>query len=179
MSKIFDPYFTTKQKGHGLGLPTCYSIIKKHGGDIKIYSEMGLGTTVDIFLPANPELTVAKKNSGKIPLSGQGKILIMDDEVLVRETPGKMLTRLGYQAIFAADGFEAIELYQKNKASGQPCDAVIMDLTIAGGMGGKEAVRKRLELDNQAKVIVSSGYSNDPVMADFEQYGFCGVIQTL
>ncbi len=176
LSKIFDPYFTTKQKGHGLGLPTCYSIIKKHGGEIKINSELGLGTTVDIILPACPELSVGKKDRGKIPVSGQGNILIMDDEVLVRATLGKMLTHLGYHAIFAADGFEAIELYQENKASGQPCEAVIMDLTIAGGMGGKEAVKRLLELDSQAKVIVSSGYSNDPVMADFKKYGFSGVI---
>lgn len=176
IKKIFDPYFTTKPKGHGLGLPTCYSIIKKHDGDIKIYSDLGHGTTVDIFLPARPELVVEKKNPYKIPLAGQGKILIMDDEAQVRETLGKMLNHLGYQAIFAADGFEAIELYQSNQASGQPCDAVIMDLTIAGGMGGKDAVKRLLELDSQAKVIVSSGYSNDPVMADFKKYGFCGVI---
>lgn len=176
INKIFDPYFTTKPKGHGLGLPTCYSIIKKHDGDIKISSDPGRGTTVDIYLPARPELSAEKMYSDKIPLAGQGKILIMDDEALVRETLGKMLNYLGYQAILAADGFETIELYQKYQASAQPCDAVIMDLTIAGGMGGKEAVKKLLELDSQAKVIVSSGYSNDPVMADFKKYGFCGVI---
>lgn len=176
VNKIFEPYFTTKQNGHGLGLPTCYSIIKKHGGDIKVSSELGLGTTIDIYLPACPELRVEKKNSGSIPLHGQGRILVMDDDVLVRETLGKMLSILGYQPVFAADGFEAIGLYQQNKANGQPCNAVIMDLTIAGGMGGKKAVKKLLELDAEAKVIVSSGYSNDPVLADFKRYGFCGVI---
>ncbi len=176
LTKVFDPYFTTKQKGHGLGLATCYSIIKKHAGDIKIQSEFGVGSTITIYLPACPEVAVVKKDLPPRALFGQGKILIMDDEAVVRETLGRMLKHLGYNTVFASDGHEAIELYLIAQEIGEPYDAVIMDLTIAGGMGGKEAVKRLLCIDSQAKVLVSSGYSNDPVMADFKQYGFCGII---
>ncbi|PKM76722.1 MAG: hypothetical protein CVU90_11095 [Firmicutes bacterium HGW-Firmicutes-15] len=174
--KVFDPYFTTKQKGHGLGLATCYSIIKKHAGDIKISSEFGVGTTIIVYLPACPEEVVVKKAPSSRALLGQGKILIMDDEAIVRETLGRMLKHLGYNTVFASDGQEAIDLYIISQELGEPYDAVIMDLTIAGGMGGKEAVKRLLSIDSQAKVLVSSGYSNDPVMADFKKYGFCGSI---
>lgn len=176
LDKIFDPYFTTKQKGHGLGLATCYSIIKKHDGDINIISSIGIGTTVTVYLPALPDHVVELKNSPGYDLRGQGKILIMDDEVSVRETLGKMLQRLGYTISTAADGQKAINLYQNAIYSNEPYDAVMMDLTIAGGMGGKEAVKRLLEMDPEAKVIVSSGYSNDPVMAEYKNFGFCGVL---
>jgi len=176
LSKVFDPYFTTKQKGHGLGLATCYSIIKKHDGDITISSKPGNGTTVNIYLPAFPGVSVAENNLPGAPLCGQGKILIMDDEAIVRETLGKMLNCLGYTTGFANDGLNAIHLYQTAQQASDPYDAVLMDLTIAGGIGGKEAVKKLLEIDSEAKVIVSSGYSNDPVMAEYKKYGFCGVL---
>jgi len=176
LSKIFDPYFTTKEKGHGLGLATCYSIIKKHDGDITVSSEPGNGTTVNIYLPAFPDVPVAVNNLPGAPLCGQGKILIMDDESIVRETLGKMLNTLGYTTGFASDGLNAIHLYQTAQQENDPYDAVLMDLTIAGGLGGKEAVTKLLEIDPAAKVIVSSGYSNDPVMAEYKKYGFCGVL---
>lgn len=176
LTKVFDPYYTTKQKGHGLGLATCYSIIKKHNGDIRIHSELGVGTTINIYLPASSEEAVAKKALPPSALLGQGRILIMDDEVIVRETLGRMLKYLDYNIAFASDGQEAIDLYLIAQELGEPYDAVIMDLTVAGGMGGKEAVQRLLKMDAQAKVLVSSGYSNDPVMADFNKYGFCGVI---
>jgi len=176
LPKVFDPYFTTKQRGNGLGLATCYSIIRKHAGDIKINSEFGVGTTIHVYLPACPQKSIDKKGLPKEALFGQGKILIMDDEVMVRETLGRMLQHLGYDTIFAGDGQEAIDLYLIAKNAGEPFDAVIMDLTIAGGMGGKEAARKLRAIDLKAKLLVSSGYSNDPVMAEFQNYGFCGVI---
>lgn len=176
LSKIFDPYFTTKAKGHGLGLATCYSIIKKHDGDITVSSKLGNGTTVNIYLPAFPDVAVAVNDLPDAPLCGQGKILIMDDESIVRETLGKMLNTLGYTTGFANDGLNAIHLYQNAQQENEPYDVVLMDLTIAGGIGGKEAVKKLLEIDPQAKVIVSSGYSNDPVMAEYKKYGFCGVL---
>ncbi|HEX3012360.1 MAG TPA: PAS domain S-box protein, partial [Syntrophomonadaceae bacterium] len=176
LDKIFDPYFTTKQKGHGLGLATCYSIIKKHDGDIDITSKIGIGTTVNVYLPAYPDQIVESKNSPRFDLHGQGKILIMDDEAIVRDTLGKMLQHLGYTVNTAEDGIQAIHLYQKARQINKPYDLVLMDLTIAGGMGGKEAVKKLLEIDPYARVIVSSGYSNDPVMSDYKKYGFCGVL---
>ncbi len=176
LNKIFDPYFTTSQKGHGLGLTTSYSIIKKHDGDINISSSVGSGTTVTIYLPAYPEQTVEYKNSPALTLRGQGNILIMDDEDIIRETLGKMLKRLGYTVRTATDGLNAINLYQEARHLSEPFDIVMMDLTIAGGMGGRETVQKLLEIDPAAKVIVSSGYSNDPVMADYQEYGFSGIL---
>ncbi|MDD3024186.1 MAG: PAS domain S-box protein [Syntrophomonadaceae bacterium] len=176
LAKVFDPYFTTKQKGHGLGLATCYSIIKKHVGDIDIYSELGIGTIINVYLPASPHEEVVKKRLPQKNLFGRGKILVMDDEATVRETLGRMLKHLGYHIDFAANGQEAIEQYMICQQAGEFYDAVIMDLTIAGGMGGKEACNRLRQIDNQVKVLVSSGYSNDPVMADYKQHGFCGVI---
>ena len=169
--KIFDPYFTTKQKGTGLGLTTVYSIIDKHDGYITAESEPGMGTTFHIYLPASKkEITKAKDIETHI-LTGKGKVLVMDDDEYVRDIAGEMLEHLEYEVVFAKDGTEAIEMYRKN-----PFNVVIMDLTIPGGMGGKEAVKKLLEIDSKARVIVSSGYSNDPVMANFEKYGFSGVV---
>jgi two-component system, cell cycle sensor histidine kinase and response regulator CckA len=176
LQKIFDPYFTTKQKGSGLGLATAYSIIKKHNGQITVDSKMGSGTTFHIYLPASKEKVLLHSADHKTKLKGSGKILFMDDEEAVRKTTGFMLGSLGYNVEFARDGDEATELYKKAIESGEPFDAVIMDLTIAGGMGGKEAVKKLIELNPDVKTIVSSGYSNDPVMSAYKQYGFHGVI---
>ncbi len=176
LSKIFDPYFTTKQKGSGLGLATSYSIIKNHEGIITVESELGKGTTFFIHLPASPHRLVKHEMSGNEPLSGSGHILIMDDEEAIRKIMGEILRKLGYSVSFACDGNEAIELYKEAGKSGNPVDAVIMDLTIPGGMGGKECVQKLRQFDKKARAIVSSGYSNDPIMANFSQYGFSGCI---
>ncbi|MCK5099309.1 MAG: response regulator, partial [Desulfobacteraceae bacterium] len=180
---IFDPYFTTKSKGSGLGLATSHSIIEKHEGFIAVKSNKIRGTTFHIYLPAFPgeidesmdekDLTVIPKD--KI-FKGQGKVLIMDDEELIREFLGDMLTHLGYEPDFVEDGVEACEKYQDSMAGKQKFSAVIMDLTIPGGMGGKEAIKEILKIDPEAKVIVSSGYSNDPVMSDYKSYGFSGVV---
>lgn len=131
-SRIFDPYFSTKQKGSGLGLATSYSIIKNHEGIITVESELGLGTTFYIYLPASPHRIVKSEASGNEPMTGSGHILIMDDEEAIREILGGMLNRLGYSVSCACDGNEAIEIYKKAKKSGSRVDAVIMDLTIPG-----------------------------------------------
>jgi PAS domain S-box-containing protein len=175
LPKIFDPYFTTKQKGSGLGLSTSYSIIKKHDGYMRVDSELGRGSTFSIYLPASSrEIEPEKQPEALLP--GKGKILIMDDEKAVREVAGEILGFLGYQIGYAEEGAEAIARYQEASAAGAPFDLIIMDLTIPGKMGGKEAIQKLMEIDPHVKAIVSSGYSNDPIMADYTRYGFKGVI---
>ena len=176
LPKIFDPYFTTKSKGSGLGLSVVYSIVKKHNGIVDVTSQPGVGATFFIYLPASVH-GMAKKEKDTCEIAkGRGRILLMDDEEIVRDVTGEMLRYMGYGVEFAKDGAEAIELYINAKESGKPFDVVIMDLTIPGGMGGKEAMGKLLKIDPAVKAIVSSGYSNDPVMADFRGYGFSGVV---
>ena len=176
LDKIFDPFFTTKQEGSGLGLTTSYSIITNHDGYISVESELGVGTTFHIYLPATSKEIQIKEDIEDRPLAGKGKILIMDDEEDIRESLSQILTHFGYEAQFAEDGAAAIKLYKQAQKSGQPFDAVIMDLTVPGGIGGKEAIRKLLEIDPEVKAIVSSGYSNDPVLANFRQYGFSSFV---
>jgi PAS domain S-box-containing protein len=174
--KIFDPYFTTKQKGSGLGLATAYSIIKNHSGHIKVESQLGVGTTFEIYLPAKDEEPSISLDEPVTPHTGQGKVLVMDDEEMVQEVLCRILRKLGYKADSASDGSQAIEKFVKAKETGKSFDAVILDLTVPGGMGGKETIEKLLKIDPQVKAIVSSGYSDDPIMADFENYGFSAVI---
>lgn len=176
IEKIFDPYFTTKQDGNGLGLTICHSIISKHNGRLVVESEFGVGTTFTIYIPALKKESPHESASDKpTEMLGAGKILVMDDEDQVREIVAEMLKYLGYEADLAVDGAEAVALYIKAREVGQPYDALIIDLTIPGGMGGKEAIKKLLQYDPQVKAIVSSGYSNDPIMAEYQKYGFCGV----
>jgi PAS domain S-box-containing protein len=174
---IFDPYFTTKDKGSGLGLATSYSIIKNHQGHISVDSKLGIGTTFTLYLPkAEKEETHVPDINQKQVLAGQGRILIMDDEKMIREVASSMLKQIGYDVDTAADGHEAIEMYKKSLESGNRFDALIVDLTIPGGIGGKETIEKLIEIDPQVKAIVSSGYSSDPIMAHYQKYGFCGII---
>jgi len=176
IAKIFEPYFTTKQTGNGLGLPTVLSIVKRHEGHVLVDSIEGKGTTFTIYVPACKD-TFSSEQEGTMGVhAGHGRILVMDDEPLVRSVSTAILTELGYDVSEAKDGKEAIEVYMKAEKEGKPFHVVIMDLTIPGGMGGKEAVRKLLEIAPKAKVLVSSGYSMDPIMADYKKYGFCGVI---
>jgi CheY-like chemotaxis protein len=175
VQKIFDPYFTTKQKGSGLGLSTSYSIIKKHDGYIDVDSEVGVGTTFYIYLPASQVREDRKEEQGEL-FRGEGNILLMDDEEIVRDAAGEVLQYLGYTVTPACDGEEALTLYTKALEQGTPFDVVIMDLTIPGGMGGKEAIEDLLTIDPDARAIVASGYSTDPVMADYRNYGFKGVV---
>lgn len=176
LSRIFEPYFTTKQKGNGLGLATSYSIIKNHGGLINVESTFRVGTTFHIYLPVSSNIAEKKQHKGKQLLFGEGRILIMDDDDAIRLILGKMLNQLGYEVEYAKDGSEAIMYYKKSLKSGKPFDAVIMDLTIPGGMGGKVCIRELLSIDSGARVIVSSGYSNDPVIGNYRQIGFCGYV---
>lgn len=174
--KIFDPYFTTKKRGHGLGLATTYSIIKNHKGLITVDSTIGEGTTFTIHLPATAEQKERIEQHHNTPLSGKGRILVIDDEVFIRNLTRRLLTRLGYEVELAGNGEEAIELYEKARSRQCPFDAVIVDLTIKGHKGGKEAVTRLHKIDPNLPAIVSSGYSNDPIMAHYKEHGFIGVV---
>ena len=174
LANIFDPYFTTKQEGSGLGLATSFSIIKKHDGHIAVESQLGVGTTFHIYLPASEKMVPEKEETRLI--KGHGRILVMDDEASLRKMLGRMLKDLDYESEFAKDGAEALQMYKDAQESEKPYDAVILDLTIPGGMGGKEAIKKLLEIDPEVKAIVSSGYSDDPVLANFQEYGFKGMM---
>ena len=174
LQKVFDPYFTTKQKGSGLGLATSYSIVKRHSGHIGVESEVGEGTTVSIWLPTSGEVHEREETEHEV-VKGKGRVLLMDDEDIILEAAGEVLQYLGYTVVTARDGEEAIHLYKKTLKE-EPFDVVIMDLTIPGGMGGKEALSKLLRIDPDVKAVVSSGYSTDPVMADYKKYGFKGVV---
>jgi CheY-like chemotaxis protein len=174
LSKIFDPYFTTKQAGSGLGLATAYSIINKHNGHISVNSLTGAGTTFHIYLPASDKEVPAKETS--VLLTGRGKILMMDDDEFLKELAKEMLDTLGYESEFAENGAEAIELFKKARESGKPHDAVILDLTIPGSMGGEEAIKILLDIDPEVKAIVCSGYSEGEVMSNYRKYGFKGMM---
>ncbi len=174
--RIFDPYFTTKKRGKGLGLATVYSIVKNHGGHITVDTSTGVGSTFTLYLPAAKGEAVESIERETITTEVHGKILVMDDEENIRDVAGDILEFIGYEVEFAVDGNEAIDLYKKAREKGLPFAAVIMDLTIPGGMGGKEAIQILREIDENITAIASSGYSNDPIMSDYKTYGFSGVI---
>ncbi len=178
IDKVFDPYFTTKQKGSGLGLATSYSIIKNHGGLITLESKLGSGTTFFVYLKAakHQKKAGSRDKQGRRMMKMKGRVLLMDDEEMILRSSSEMLKNLGYEVECAAEGNGAIESYLRAQNAGTPFDVVILDLTIPGGMGGKDAMKKLLAIDPEVKVIVSSGYSNDPIMARFYKYGFKGVI---
>ncbi len=177
LDRIFDPYFTTKAKGSGLGLAICHSIIKKHEGILLAHSEVGKGTFFTLKLPVSqhdlaPFPAPHEKKTSQEAL----KILVMDDEEMIRSIAIEFFRALGHEAEAVADGAAALASYQQSMSQGAPFDLVLMDLTIPGGMGGKEAMAKIREIDGEAKGIVASGYSNDPVMANFKEYGFAGML---
>jgi len=177
LARIFDPYFTTKSQGSGLGLASVYSIVKRHGGTVGISSTLGEGSSFDIHLPASPGKRpegAAVKVTAELPAGG--RILIMDDEDFIRAIATEILQYKGYEVASCADGREAVDLYRSARQCNVPYAAVILDLTIPGGMGGKEAAALILELDPDAVLIVSSGYSNDTVIANYQNYGFSGSI---
>lgn len=176
LPKIFDPYFTTKHRGSGLGLAVAYSIVKNHQGHIAVTSTLGEGTAFHIYLPASNRKLPQPPQESKKSLSGTGKILIMDDDEMVRDVLSKMLTSLGYEVEPARDGAAALALYARARDNGSPFAGVILDLTVPNGLGGKETMARLLRLDPQVKALVSSGYSDDPIMAEYQKYGFAGVI---
>lgn len=174
LQKIFDPYFTTKSRGSGLGLATSYSIVRNHGGMLSVKSELGKGSVFSLFLPAIPNVKMTSDVPDRRINLGQGKILIMDDEIQIRKVLGEMLETCGYSYQTAKDGEEALSLFSQAQAIGDPFSAVILDLTVPGGVGGKDVIHKLLTIDPQVRAIVVSGYSNDPVLANYQEYGFKG-----
>jgi PAS domain S-box-containing protein len=184
LNRIFNPYFSTKKlddkKGTGLGLSICHSIIKKHGGNVTVESKYGKGATFHIYLPCTngkaPDQQHTETTEQEIPIFGEGRILVMDDEAMIRKLAGELLTYLGYTVDFALDGTEAVKRYQEALDTQMPFDAVILDLTVKGGMGGKKAIEQLTRIDPDVIGIVSSGYSNDPVLAEYKHHGFRGVV---
>jgi PAS domain S-box-containing protein len=176
LARVFDPYFTTKSQGSGLGLATAYSIVRNHGGRIDLSSIVNHGTTVMVTLPARPDRRPAPREHLPAPRAGSGRVLVMDDEESIRDVATAMLARLGYDVEVAADGREAIEKYKASRQADREFDVVVMDLTVPGGMGGKDAIKDLLRINPRVRAIVSSGYADDPVMAEFRQYGFKGVV---
>jgi PAS domain S-box-containing protein len=184
LDKIFNPYFSTKKmgnkKGTGLGLSICHSIIKTHGGNVTVASELAGGTTLHLYLPSAGKKTRDQKSTRtseqEIPIFGEGRVLVMDDEEMIRKLAGELLTYLGYEVDFATDGTEAVARYRQALASRKPFDAVILDLTVKGGMGGKETIQALLKIDPHVIGIVSSGYCNDPEITNYSRYGFSGVV---
>ena len=178
MNKVFDPYFTTKQAGSGLGLTTVYSIIKKHQGNIEIKSLVQRGTKISITLPAvnisEPIQTNHKKGMNK---KYSGKVLVMDDDDDVRDALCNILKKLGFEIYPTAEGAETVREYKKLLKSSSPYDLVVLDLTVPGGMGGKETIDKLISIDPNINAVICSGYSNDPVMSEYKKFGFKGVIK--
>lgn len=175
--RIFDPYFTTKQTGCGLGLATAHAIVAKHNGRIAVTSQPGQGATFSMYLPASASSASQEVVSPPMLQDGSGRILAMDDEEALRTLLARILKRLGYKVKCASHGAEAIALYQMAKASGHGFDAVLLDLTVPGGMGGVEAAAKIREIDPFVKLIVSSGYADAPVMSSHREYGFDDMVR--
>jgi PAS domain S-box-containing protein len=175
LPNIFDPFFTTKSSGSGLGLSVTDSIVRKHGGHIRVISSENTGTVFEIILPASHEVTRAGKGEKKTAGDTDYRVLVMDDDELVLDICGRMLEKMGYSTVRVKDGDEAVRAYKEAFEAGRRFDCVIMDLTIPGGPGGREVIKILREFDPGIKAIVSSGYSNDPVMSQYRDFGFAGV----
>jgi signal transduction histidine kinase/CheY-like chemotaxis protein len=183
LDRVFDPYFTTKKGGSGLGLASAYSIIKKHDGYIDVESELGAGTTFNIYLPATAGKAKKRRAARDLPVyeptpdgEEEGRILIMDDDELIRNAVCRILSQSGYEVVQAKDGNEAIDIYIEARVTGRAFDLVILDMTMPGGKGAKEAVKELIELDIRARAVVSTGYPDDPIIENYRDCGFKGVI---
>ena len=182
LPRIFDPYFSTKQRGNqrgmGLGLTICHSVIQNHGGAITVASKEGVGTTFHIYLPASHEMIREERAAATAPevLPRTGRVLVMDDEEMLRYMLAEALRMLGHEVELSENGEKAVELYQAAKELGRPFDGVILDLTVRGGMGGMQTIKALQKIDPLVKAVVSSGYTDDPVMLDYERYGFRGAL---
>lgn len=173
LDKVFDPYFSTKQEGSGLGLAITLSIVNKHHGHILVDSDLQKGTEFVIYLPATQKVLGSEEEHGQVAFTpGNLKVLVMDDDEIVQEVVQAMLEVQGHSVQIANSGREAIELYQSRLGSAEAFDLVLVDLTIPGGLGGKDTMAELLRIDPNVRGIVSSGYSNDPVMASYREYGF-------
>jgi len=184
LHKIFDPYFTTKSDANGLGLTTAYSIIRKHDGCIDVSTELNKGTTFTIYLPVSGQVKGESEEgeeeqetkTARKTMKGKGRVLLMDDDIYIRKSTGKLLSHLGYDTAVAVDGNEALQLYKDAKKNKRNFDVVILDLTVDEGMGGQEAMERLKEIDPGATVFISSGYTNHPLMSNFKSAGFYGAI---
>ncbi|MFO8184478.1 MAG: PAS domain S-box protein [Candidatus Aegiribacteria sp.] len=176
LSRLFDPFFSTRNSGSGLGLSTAYSIVRKHGGHIMVDTEVGRGTAFMVYLPADSGTNEESFEDHAAPKPSGKRILLMDDQRMVRETAGAILTELGYHVDCVSEGSRAVEMYMQGRENSNPYDAVILDLTIPAGMGGTETIQELLRIDPDVKAIVSSGYSNSSIMSDYASYGFSGVM---
>ncbi len=176
-SRVFDPYFTTKPGGSGLGLATAYSIIRKHGGVIELESEPGNGSTFRVYLPAAEGPPRAEAVGAELDHpSRSARVLVMDDEEMIRKLAGTIIRQAGFEVELAGDGAEAVARFRRAAEAGRPFDAVILDLTVPGGMGGKDAIRQLRRIEPDVRAIVSSGYSEDPVLSRYREHGFRGVV---
>ena len=176
LTQIFDPYFTTKQTGSGLGLSTAYSVTKNHGGTMTVSSELGKGTKLNLYMPASSNSLMISDESLPTSISGEGKVLVMDDEDSVRLLLEEMLSHLGYEVESVPDGDNAITRYKEAQAMRQGYSAVILDLTIPGGLGGKDTLQQLRQIDPDVRAIVASGYSNDPLLSQYSSFGFLGMV---
>ena len=176
LTKIFDPYFTTKKQGSGLGLATVYSIVKKHQGLIEVESQLGRGATFHLWLPAATKAVPVKIAEMATGVPMQARVLFMDDEQPIRDMARAFMRRLNVECELAVDGAEAVRKYQEARAANRPFDVVVMDLTVPGGIGGREAMGMLQKIDPTVRAIVSSGYSQDPVMASYRSHGFQSVL---
>jgi CheY-like chemotaxis protein len=173
---IFDPYFSTKGSGSGLGLTSAYAIVSKHGGRLSVESKSGEGTVFRIDLPASQSAAALEEPMGALPPSGTGRVLVMDDEENIRTLLTHVLSRLGYDVSSARDGVEAVDLCEAARESGHGFDVVLLDLTVHCGMGGVETAARLKSLDPSVKLIASSGYSDASVMSRSREYGFDDVL---
>ena len=176
LTRIFEPFFTTRDRSSGLGLSSAYSIIKGHKGTLTVESDLGQGSIFNVYLPASEKVLPRKKEEPRKIRTFKGKVLIMDDEAMIRRSLGEMLERLGFDVEKADEGNEAVGLYREAKKEGTPFDLIILDLTIPGGMGGREALKRIMEIDPQVRAVVSSGYSRDPVLTRYWEFGFRGAV---